>query len=507
MRNKYQDRLHEVNGYYEMMYPDKQTVGINEPRRGYTLDEVGIQEFYSEIMPKDVSLEVTIGPVTLNVNILSAAMETVCGPELAKALADVGACGILDPTKEKEEQFEWLIEVLEHKTCRLSKPKILEPNKRIYDAKRIHQEFDFSTIPIVADGKLEGVVFTPNIMYEDHLNERVTVWMKPLDQLRCVGPDTPFEEIKDYMKNRQKTDSVLPVVDEEGQFFGMYFMLDFLGANPSVFNGKPVVGVAIGGSDEDYEFAKEAVEIGAAIVVIDSSHGDSKDILNQARRVVKAIDGRAAVITGNYANILGYIDLCETGVDGAKFGIGTGSICTTSTGTGIAKPAFTGLQESDFVRRHRINNRRHAALIIADGGINVPGHHVKACAAGADLSMAGKMLVAASESLAHSMDTIRFEEKLFVRYRGMASEEVLRASQSKRYGRSKVGPEGISGYVRSRGPLRTWFYKDLELMKNGFAHVWATCLDEIHQYGQWENAFYAFSSAGLEQVATRLDHP
>jgi hypothetical protein len=89
----------------------------------------------------------------------------------------------------------------------------------------------------------------------------------------------------------------------------------------------------------------------------------------------------------------------------------------------------------------------------------------------------------------------------------MASEEVLRASQSKRYGRSKVGPEGISGYVRSRGPLRTWFYKDLELMKNGFAHVWATCLDEIHQYGQWENAFYAFSSAGLEQVATRLDHP
>ena len=179
----------------------------------------------------------------------------------------------------------------------------------------------------------------------------------------------------------------------------MYFTKDFINVNPATHNDKPVVGIAIGEKEEELEFAKQALKLGVSIIVVDSSHADCSEIINQCKKLVKLVDGQAAVIAGNYANIKGYLDLARTGVDAVKLGIGSGAICTTTQGTGIGKPMFTAIQESDFVRRDRQSKNKHAPVIIADGGINGSGQMLIALAAGAGACMAGKWLVPADESL------------------------------------------------------------------------------------------------------------
>jgi IMP dehydrogenase len=497
----------KADEYFKMMYPGLPKDGLNTPVPGYTLDEVTMPDFYTDITPNDVSLKTKIGPVELNFPGITATMDTVCGPELAKVVQEIGGIGVPDRSDKPESQMESVSKVLAHKPCLIDKPHILKPNDTLEKVEDINKQYGISTIPIVEDGKLKGVLFSSPIIYDGHRNESVSEWMKPIEELNVIGPEIGYEEINNIMRNRRKKDSLLPVVDRDGKFYGMYFAQDFRNLDPAFFNGKPVVGVAIGEKEKELEFAQAVLSAGVAMIVIDSSHGDCQAILEQTKRLVKLNkDFGAAIIAGNYAGITGYLDFAEIeGVSAVKLGIGSGSICSTTQGTGIGIPSFTALQESAFVRRDRLSKGLPAPQIIIDGGVNASGK-ITLCIAGmADAFMGGEYFVAAHESISFLKGNVRtYEDGDYVLYRGMASKEVIKDRKAKRYNVGKTAAEGKEGYVKLRGPLKTWIGDDKELIKSGFSHVGARNIEEIQKFGEWRYAFRHFTPTGLNQIAVRV---
>lgn len=509
-RKDWQKMLEEVGKYYARMYPDLPKSGLNTPLPGLTLSEVTMPDFYTDILTKEVSLKTKIGPVELNFGALTAVMDTVCGPDLAKVVFEIGGCGILDRSVDADIQLNWLKEVLAHKPCLIAKPHSLHPSDTLEKADDINKQHGVSTIPIIENRELKGILFSTPIIYEGHRHEPVSEWMKPIKELNVIDPKVSYDKINDIMRNRRKKDSVLPVVDKKGVFYGMYFAQDFRNLDPAFHNGKPVVGVAIGEKEAELEFAQAALDVGACMIVIDSSHGDCEEILEQTKRLVKINDNiGAAVIVGNYAGIGGYLNFATIeGVHAVKLGIGSGSICTTTEGTGIGVPLFTALQESAFVRRHRKEKGLSAPDIIVDGGVSVPGHITICFAGGANAFMGGKYFVAASESISYlNKDVRKYGDSTYVKYRGMASEEVIKAKRAKRYNVGKAAPEGKEGYVKWRGPLKSWIGKDKELIRIGFSHVGARKIEEIQEYGQWRYAFRTFTAVGLNQISTNIRDP
>ncbi|MDD5031605.1 MAG: IMP dehydrogenase [Patescibacteria group bacterium] len=492
-----------VEDVYVEMYPELfRGGGLTGPVKGYTLREIRLRPVFSKVNPLGADLSSSIGPVKLNFPLLSAAMNAVSGPNMAKAIFEVGGCGIIYRHREIETQITWLAEVLAHKPCLVSDPKCLRPDQTLEEANNILQEFGFSTIPVVKDGILVGIIFTGGIAFKKHLYEPVSKWMKPFEELKVEHVDTPFSRIRDRLLEEQEC-SVLPIVDDGKIFKGIYFMKDFFAADPSYHNGKPLAGIAIGVEKNDLERARQALEMGAGIIVVDSSHGNCPDVISQARAVVKMAHDRAAVIAGNVADIDGYWQLSQAGVHGVKCGIGPGSICTTTEVTGAGVPMFTLIRELDFIRRRMAVKGEHAPAIIPDGSIEGPGDMVMALAAGGDACMAGKWLVAASESLSCQEKGVGKEG--FVEYWGMASKRAIKSRVTDSRYKGKTAPEGVEGRVKHRGPLKTWIKKDIELIQGGFAHAGAANLEALHEFGNQPIAFVRFSSAGQEQIRTRLD--
>ncbi len=265
--------------------------------------------------------------------------------------------------------------------------------------------------------------------------------MKPFKKLKVEKIETPFEKIRERLFYEEEC-SMLPVVDDKKRIKGIYFKKDFYYANPSSYHNKPLVGMAVGTGDDDLERVIESLKLGIGIIVIDSSHGNCPPVIEQAKKIVNLVKDRAAVVAGNIADIDGYLRLARVGVHGVKFGIGGGSICTTSSVTGAGTGMFSLTRELSYMRRKMQMKGMNTPSLIADGSISGPGRMVTALAAGADVCMSGEWLVAAHESLSFQENHVRDE---YVLYRGMASAGAIKARSSERYGKSKSAPEGIEG--------------------------------------------------------------
>ncbi len=491
---------------YQGLYPGRFNGSApTEPIVGYTLREVRINPVHSNVEPHEVDLTTSIGPVKLNLPLLSAAMDTVTGPDMAKAMFEIGGCGIIYRTKKPEQQLEWLKQSLRHRPCLVSEPKCLFPTDAVEDAKDILDQFDFSTIPVVTKrgGLLEGILFTRDVFFKvkGRMAEPVSNWMTPFKELKTESARASFRKIRDRLLNEQEC-SVLPIISSRRKLKGIYFMKDFFQVNPVLHNRKPLVGMAIGMHESDLDRVKEGIKLGVGIVVIDSSHGNCRAVIEQTEKVVKIAKGKAAVIAGNVADIGGYLNLAAVGVDGVKCGIGSGSICTTSQVTGAGVPMFTLIRELAFARQKLLTDKKNAPVIIPDGGINGPGDMVVALAAGGDVCMAGEWLVAAQESRS-AMEKGVVDSMVF--YRGMASKSAIAERLSERYGRQKKAPEGIETKVPFRGPLKTWIGKDFELVQGGFAHAGAKNIKELHRFGNLPMAFRGFTAAGQRQIVKLND--
>jgi IMP dehydrogenase len=473
------------------------------PVTGFTLNEIKLRPVYSEVTPLEVDLSSYIGGIKLNLPLISAAMDTVSGSEMAKTLSEVGGCGIIYRHKKPEVQLKWIRDSIDHKFCLVSNPKSLHPDQPLEYAQDILNEFGFSTIPVVYDDNvLAGILFTKDIAFKGHTSEPIKNWMKPFHELKTESIDASYERIKDRLLNEQEC-SVLPVLDKDKKFKGIYFMKDFFQANPATHNGRPLVGMAVGVHESDLERVSEALKLGVGIIVIDSSHGNCPAVIEQTKKIVKIASGAAAIVAGNIADIDGYIRLAEAGADAVKCGIGSGSICTTSQVTGAGMPMFTLIRELAYARKKLLAKGLYAPVIIPDGGINGPGEMVVALAAGGHICMAGKWLAAAKESLSFKENGVSGG---YIYYRGMASKESIEKRLSDRYGKQKKAPEGVAGGVVYRGPLKSWIGADIELIAGGFSHAGASNIKDLHKLCEHPMAFVRFTSSGEQQINTRIEN-
>lgn len=473
-----------------------------------TLYDITVVPTNSEVHPAEVDLETKVGRARLPIPIFAPPMDTVTGPELAKKLSVLGGCGILYRHPDPAQQLAWAKEVLAYQWCMVTEPKCLRETARVAEAEHILNEYQFSTIPVWNEERvLLGVVFTKDIALKRHREDSVLKWMIPLERLKTIQYGTSFATVRERLMNEQEC-SVLPVIDAEKRLSGIYFMKDVLNANPCADYGRPLVGIAIGVEESDLDRVLQAVGAGVQVICIDSSHGDCTAVIDQADRVVDltAPFGDITIIAGNVADVDGggYRRLAAVGVHAVKVGIGSGSICTTTGATGVGVGLVTAIRACVEVRKELLREGVHAPAIIADGGVNGPGDAVKALLVGADAVMAGKWLVAATES--HSAQTGGLsQDRKRVLYRGMASAEAIKARVADRYGKKKTAPEGVSGYVPHRGILKDWLPSDLELMRIGFGHAGAGCLDVLHTYGENPLSSTPWSANGREQAAVRVE--
>lgn len=485
-----------------LLYPED---SAKNPIHGYTLNEIAFCDCYTDKDIKDVSLQLQIGSVTLNIPILGAAMDTVSGPAMASALSAIGGAAIIYRHRLAKIQLRWIKDALETKPGLVATPECVQQTDTIAKVEETHKRTGYSTIPVLAGKKLAGMIFTRDITYAGHEKDPVSKWMMPRDKLKVASPETSFAVIRERLLN-EKDCRVLPVVSKDDIFHGMYFMKDIRHTAPAWHNGKPLVGMAIGIHDEDLKRVRQALKLGVGIIVIDSSHGNCLPVIRQAKRVVKIVGDQATVIAGNVASIDGYIRLAEVGVHAVKAGIGSGSICTTSQVTGVGVPMWTLIRELAFTQKQLSERGHNAPAIIADGGVSGPGFAVRALAAGAHAVMAGEWMAAADE--AGSPDILNARRDVggavFNRYRGMASKSAIKDRASDRYGITKSAPEGVDGWVQNRGKLRHWLPDDIELMRGGLAHLGVKDLTELHIRGNEPYVWRLFTGTGQQQMATRV---
>ncbi len=482
--------------------------------QSHILGEVRLSDGYTKVGPLDVDLSTTVGPLTLTLPFIPAPMDTVTGRKMAELMHDIGSFGPIYRHSEANVLLDWIEGALRHKSCLIKKPLSLHFDEPLEQARKILKKHHFSTIPVVTkQNVLKGVLFTGDVAFRTmkqrgRLKEPVKRWMIPFDELKVESVQTTFEKIQDRLLNNQQC-SVLPVVDDGRKLHGIYFMKDFLFANPSMHNGKPLIGMAISDDPEDLERARIALELGVGAIVIDSSHGNCLRVMEQTKKVAslrKELGVEFALIVGNIASMDGYYRLAMAGADAVKCGIGSGSICTTSSGTGIGVPMFTLIRKLSFIReKMRLSGKPHP-IILPDGDVGNTGNIVLAIAAGGHLIMSGEMFVAAKESIsANGGDGVFTADKTqYVNYRGMASDNAINDRSAVRYGIDKTAAEGIEGAVPYRGPLKKWIGKDIELIKGGFSHTGSSNIEELHEFGNWSEAYEYFSSFGQNQLTTRI---
>ena len=490
---------------YCEMYPEYCKEGLIFPRPAFTLNEMGLRPIHSEVKPNEADLSVKIGPTELKIALMSAAMDTLASDRMSIALSEVGACGIIYRTPDPQLQMEWLKNALSCKPMMIYDPVYLKPDDKIIEAEEIVRRYGHSIIPVIDDDKmLQGVLFTEDIVFrvDGRRDEPAKKWMTPFKSLRTINVNATLREVRKRIENVKRC-NILPAIDDDGRLHGAYFKVDFFKRNKvALHNERLLVGIATGVNEEDInDRVVPALKMGVGIIVIDSSHGNCPDVINQAQKIVKLANGQAAVVAGNIADVDGYLRLAEVGVDAVKFGIGSGSICTTSQVTGAGYPIFTLLREISYTRKLMQKREMHIPKVIADGGINGPGDMSKALAAGADACMAGKWLVGCTESLAY--ETYKAPEG-YVYYRGMASLGAIKDRSSDRYGSTKKAAEGVEGKVPYRGNLKDWIFDDIELLQGGFAHAGAKDITALQAFGEKPENWGPFSSNGQSQINTRV---
>lgn len=500
---------------YEICYWDE-IHGIKavpgRPLPAYTTLETNITPHYAQYPPSAVNLETRIGPVKLKTPLLSAPMYDVTGATLAGKLAELGACGVIYRFQRVKEQLRHIERALNWKPFLVDNPASLSPDDTIASAKDINEGLGFSTIPIITtEGKFKSVLFTDSVSYDEkHLDDPVSKWMKKVSELKTVDIHTPFSEVQRRLRDEEDC-SILPVIDDEGALAGLHFMKDMRHADPAYSqrdSSQLVVGMAIGVGEKDIEErAVPGIEMGVSLIVIDSSHGNCDEVIAQIKRLRKAIgDRQVGLIAGNVADIDGYLRLSAAGADAVKFGIGPGSICSTSIGTGVGYPMFTLIHMANYARECARKDGVPAGDIIADGGINESGDVSVAIAAGAQATMGGKMFVAAFESESARRKGVKVIGEL-VPYSGEGSEEAIRRrSAGQRYGAGKIAPEGETIQVKTKGPLRKWLPKTLELIRGGVGHTGMVDIPGIQHYCRTGiGKFTIGTAAGIQQNMPRYN--
>lgn len=462
---------------------------------GVTFDDVLLVPSYSQVLPREVSIRTQLTKqISLNVPMMSAAMDTVTEANLAIALAREGGLGVLHKNMSIEKQVEQVRKVKRSESGLIIDPITLDKDSTIGDALKLMKENKIGGIPVTdKNKKLVGILTNRDLRFETDTSKKVSEVMTK-ENLITAPEGTDLTKAKKILS--QYKIEKLPVINKSGELVGLITYRDILqltsypNAVKDVF-GRLVVGAALGITRDMLERAGALQNIGVDIVCLDSAHGHSRGVI-EALKAVKKTYKKLQVIAGNVGTAEGAKALADAGADAVKVGIGPGSICTTRIVAGAGVPQITAIMEAAAALRSK------NIPLIADGGIRYTGDMVKALAAGANVVMMGGVFAGTEESPG---ETIIYEGRKFKQYRGMGSIGAMSQGSGDRYFQDveddlkKFVPEGIEGRVAYKGNLSEIVYQYVGGLRSGMGYCGAKDLKELQNYAQ----FIKISNAGIKE--------
>ncbi|MEC9382064.1 MAG: IMP dehydrogenase [Thermodesulfobacteriota bacterium] len=459
-----------------------------------TFDDVLLAPSYSTVMPSSVDVKTNLTKkITLNIPIISAAMDTVTEARTAIAMAEEGGIGVIHKNLSIERQAEEVEKVKKYEGGMIIEPHTISPNATGKQALEIMTTKNFTGLPVTEENsELLGIITMRDLRYEKNLHYKVNKLMTQKKDLVVVQRGVAANEARELM-NKYKIEK-LPVVDKKFRLQGLITMKDiekskkFPNATKDK-DGRLLAGAAVGVSGDMVERTEELVRNGLDVIFIDTAHAHSKKVIDSLK-LLKRKFSRIDIVTGNIATTEAARDLIKAGADGLKVGIGPGSICTTRIIAGIGVPQLTAILDVCTVAK------RAKIPVIADGGIKYSGDITKALAAGANCVMIGNLLAGTDETPG---DLVLYQGRSFKTYRGMGSVEAMRDGSKDRYYQedlidSKLVPEGIEGRVPYRGPISKVVYQLVGGVKAGMGYTGSKNLKELKSA-----RFLKLTSAGLKE--------
>ena len=461
---------------------------------GITFDDVLLVPAYSEAVPRDVATgtRLTRG-IAIHIPIVSAAMDTVTEAALAIALAQEGGIGIIHKNLSIDGQCREVEKVKRSANGIIPDPVTLGPNERVATARQVMDENNISGIPITEGKRLVGILTRRDLKFLENPQVAIAEVMTREDLIKAPAGTTLEEAERVLLKNKVEK---LPLVDREGNLVGLITMKDIekLYQFPHACRddrGRLRVGAAIG--VHDFERAERLIEKDVDLLVVDTAHGHSANVVETVRQLRAKYD--IPLAAGNVATAEAVADLVKAGVDGVKVGIGPGSICTTRVVSGVGVPQISAVAAAAAAAD------KHGIPVISDGGIRHSGDITKAIAAGASAVMMGSLFAGLDESPGH---TIIYKGRQFKVYRGMGSLGAMVDGSADRYGqkgvaaREKLVPEGVEGRVPYRGKLAEFVYQMVGGLRAGMGYCGAATIDDLRTKAK----FIRVSAASLAESHT-----
>lgn len=462
---------------------------------GLTFDDVLLVPAHSLILPRDVDLSTRLTKsITLNIPLLSAAMDTVTEARAAITMAREGGLGIIHKNLSIAEQALEVDKVKKSESGMIVDPITMRPTQKISDALEIMAKYRISGVPITnAKGKLLGILTNRDLRFETNMDLLISERMTKR-KLVTVPVGTSLDEAREHLKHTRV--EKLLVVDDERNLKGLITIKDIekIKKYPNACKdslGRLRVGAAVGPTDDMEARTEALVKAGVDVIAIDTAHGHSQGVIDAVGRLKQRFPN-LDIIAGNIATAAAAEALIKMGVDAIKVGIGPGSICTTRVVAGIGVPQITAISECSRVAK------QYNIPVIADGGIKYSGDLPKAIAAGADVVMVGSLLAGTEESPG---DTVLYQGRTFKTYRGMGSIGAMKEGSKDRYFQSdvesevKLVPEGIEGMVPFRGPLSSTIHQLVGGLRAGMGYTGCATIPELQQNGR----FIRITGAGLKE--------
>ena len=461
-------------------------------KEAITFDDVLLIPAESHVLPQDINLKTKLTKkITLNVPILSAAMDTVTEADLAIALARQGGLGFIHKNMTIEEQAKEVDKVKRNESGMIKDPITLTKDCTLADADELMGQYKISGLPVIEeDGKLIGIITNRDLKYrKDYDTPVIDVMTK--ENLITAPVGTGLEEAKEILiSNRIEK---LPIVDENGYLKGLITIkdIDKIVEYPNACkdeHGRLRVGAAVGVGNDTLERVAALVKAGADIITVDSAHGHSAGVIRRVKEIRDAFPD-IQLVAGNIVTAEAALALIEAGVDAVKVGIGPGSICTTRVVAGVGVPQLTAVMDCAEAARE------YGVPVIADGGIKYSGDIVKALSAGAKVAMMGSLFAGCEEAPG---DIEIYQGRSYKVYRGMGSLAAMACGSKDRYfqeGNKKLVPEGVEGRIAYKGYVADTIYQLIGGIRSGMGYLGSKDLDTLYETA----TFVVQTSAGLRE--------
>ncbi len=468
---------------------------LNHPvPEAYTFDDMLLVPAHSSVLPAEVDISTRLTRnISLNIPIVSAAMDTVTEADMAISIAREGGIGIIHKNMPSERQAREVEKVKKSESGMITDPVTVTPDQHIWEVQEIMKEYRISGVPVVQNGKLMGIVTNRDLRFETNPDRKVTEVMTSRNLVTAPVGIT-LEKSKELL-HEHRIEKLL-VVDDDGNLSGLITIKDIekIKKYPNSCKddmGRLRVGAAVGAGQERLALTQKLVDAGVDVIVVDSAHGHSQNVISAVTEIKKTFPD-LQVIAGNIATATGAEALIKAGADAIKVGVGPGSICTTRIVAGVGVPQLTAIHDCTTVAE------KYDLPVIADGGIKFSGDFTKAIGAGAHCIMAGSLFAGTDESPG---ELELYKGRQYKVYRGMGSLGAMKEGSRDRYFQdqvssiSKLVPEGIEGRVSYRGPLSATIFQLVGGLRSGMGYLGCRTIEELRRNAR----FVRISPAGLRE--------